>query len=308
MAGGPFALTIQQALVTQLSTPDGTPLTTSPVDLSSVGGVAPSLVWQPGGTAGGNVFTTWATLYEAIQSLLPAFYTVGIDTTFAAAQVPSAPVGGWILGGASKWQGIRSSTEFLPFVTFLSGATIANSTQFLQLDYAEFLSSSPAGSPVWDFNLTQTGLLVLGESAGISCTAGAGPFLRVQQTAPLFTVCALRFGRIGVLGVGAAGVIQPTVGGRNLIVETDQQTNVAVGSFVAVAGADAENIYFAGTGNNPIPMPAGWTLTLGSRAQVVSYAPATPGNWAGTAPTQVSNAIDRLAALAVTLNGGTPIP
>jgi hypothetical protein len=39
-----------------------------------------------------------------------------------------------------------------------------------------------------------------------------------------------------------------------------------------------------------------------------AYTPATPSVWAGAGPTGTQNAIDRLASLLYTLNGGTPIP
>jgi hypothetical protein len=35
---------------------------------------------------------------------------------------------------------------------------------------------------------------------------------------------------------------------------------------------------------------------------------ATPANWLGTGPTTLSSAIDRMASLLVSLNGGNPIP
>lgn len=39
-----------------------------------------------------------------------------------------------------------------------------------------------------------------------------------------------------------------------------------------------------------------------------SYTPAVPSVWAGAGPTGTQDAIDRLANLLYTLNGGTPIP
>jgi hypothetical protein len=39
-----------------------------------------------------------------------------------------------------------------------------------------------------------------------------------------------------------------------------------------------------------------------------AYSPATPGNWSGAVPTTVQQALDRMAALLVTLNSGNPVP
>ena len=48
----------------------------------------------------------------------------------------------------------------------------------------------------------------------------------------------------------------------------------------------------------------GGTLELDGTG-VTSYTPTTPTDWNGTPPTTVGEAIDRLAALVKTLNGGT---
>lgn len=42
--------------------------------------------------------------------------------------------------------------------------------------------------------------------------------------------------------------------------------------------------------------------------QLAPYAAGAPGDWANPAPTTVAEALDRLAALAKALNGGTPVP
>jgi hypothetical protein len=42
--------------------------------------------------------------------------------------------------------------------------------------------------------------------------------------------------------------------------------------------------------------------------QVRTYQAKKPSNWAGSAPTTVEDAIDRMASLLVTLNGGNAIP
>jgi hypothetical protein len=42
--------------------------------------------------------------------------------------------------------------------------------------------------------------------------------------------------------------------------------------------------------------------------QLGSYQPKTPVNWASVPPQTLWDAIDRLAALAKTLNGGNPVP
>jgi len=46
----------------------------------------------------------------------------------------------------------------------------------------------------------------------------------------------------------------------------------------------------------------------GPTGPVESYTPAAPSVWAGAGPTGTQDAIDRLANLLYTLNGGVPIP
>ena len=53
-----------------------------------------------------------------------------------------------------------------------------------------------------------------------------------------------------------------------------------------------------------------WQFTQGGNLSLptngtVSYTPSTSSNWAGTAPTTIQNAIDRLAAVVKALNSGT---
>jgi hypothetical protein len=75
---------------------------------------------------------------------------------------------------------------------------------------------------------------------------------------------------------------------------------------------DTMNIQTAGglTVNGVVVSTAGSTGAgpTGPTGPGGSYTPATPSVWAGAGPTGTQNAIDRLANLLYTLNGGTPIP
>jgi hypothetical protein len=75
---------------------------------------------------------------------------------------------------------------------------------------------------------------------------------------------------------------------------------------------DTMNIQTAGglTVNGIVVSTAGSTGAgpTGPTGPGGSYTPATPSVWAGAGPTGTQNAIDRLANLLYTLNGGTPIP
>ena len=75
---------------------------------------------------------------------------------------------------------------------------------------------------------------------------------------------------------------------------------------------DTMNVQTAGglTVNGIVVSTAGSTGAgpTGPTGPTASYTPANPSVWAGTGPTGTQNAIDRLANLLYTLNGGTPIP
>jgi hypothetical protein len=49
-------------------------------------------------------------------------------------------------------------------------------------------------------------------------------------------------------------------------------------------------------------------LFLSTFANGIGYAPQTPTNWVAPAPADVQDALDRMSALLVTLNGSNPIP
>jgi hypothetical protein len=70
---------------------------------------------------------------------------------------------------------------------------------------------------------------------------------------------------------------------------------------------DTMNVQPAGglTVNGIAVSSAGMTGPTGPAG---SYTPANPSVWAGAGPTGTQDAIDRLANLLYTLNGGTPIP
>ncbi len=90
-------------------------------------GTTTNLVWAPGGTAGPNVFTTWATLYAAISALpTGTFYTVTVSTTHGAATVPA----GTYHLGTGKFIG-QTGWELL---TGASGAV----ADFLNLTFENF--------------------------------------------------------------------------------------------------------------------------------------------------------------------------
>ena len=74
--------------VNDVLTWDGANWTPLPPGGTPADALAASLVFQPGGVAGGNVFVTWATLYAAFLTTKGPV-VIAVDSTIAAANVPA---------------------------------------------------------------------------------------------------------------------------------------------------------------------------------------------------------------------------
>lgn len=90
-----------------------------PVWEDVAGGSSNFVVFQPGGTAGGIVYTTWATLNAAALAIVASSGTVYvvIDTTYGAAQVPAGAY------DFSSWRFMGVFPGLKTTLTFMSGAT-----------------------------------------------------------------------------------------------------------------------------------------------------------------------------------------
>lgn len=84
-----------------------------------------------------------------------------------------------------------------------------------------------------------------------------------------------------------------------------------------LAGTLGDRLYLGSEGALQLPHytagfaqfdSSGNITSVSITATNVSYTAGTPSNWASTPPTTVQSAIDRMASLLQTLNGGTPIP
>lgn len=118
------------------------------------GGGSNIVVFQPGGTAGGIVYTTWATLDAAALAIVAAAGTVYviIDTTYGAAQVPSGAYdfNNWHFVGV--FPGIKATLTFMSGANWtlaaFTGPTFEMTDVAFELDAGSTTSaiSSPVGS------------------------------------------------------------------------------------------------------------------------------------------------------------------
>jgi hypothetical protein len=124
-------------------------------------------------------------------------------------------------------------------------------------------------------------------SLELSVTGGTAPFLFVANTG--FADIILQ--QNATIGDGTHTAANAGSGPDNLFV-------LAYGAFVeanALAGAGT-TVSYDSAGNVLTPQGAGVTIQQLSSAPKVAYTPAVPGNWAGSAPTTVQQALDRIAA------------
>ena len=106
---------------------------------------------------------------------------------------------------------------------------------------------------------------------------------------------------------GPVSLSWTTNGASNAV--TAQAFGFGVKGPLSISGVQAT---FTGT-TDSIPQTVNLTNsapspTLLNYAPAVGYTPAVSGNWVGPAPTTVQQALDRIAAEVVALNGGAPIP
>jgi len=292
------------------------------------------MIWRPGGTPGGNVFTTWATVYAAIAAV-QGEATLYIDSSIAPAIVPA---GTWDGFGCAKiaCYSQEASTDGYIF-TIADGATLHN---WWGLDGAVAVCQCQT-APSFSFDLygafTLKGLssIVLDGSAtvpAIQVPPGGGPgeFAIVSNLGGLDNSAAPS---VPVVGVAVDGYANFYLSGFSFqhfpFLQTGNEIGGPVGSNVFYQHDNTEppltSTLFLGTleddrtsqvqwggSGTPTPATAG-QIPIADGAGGTSwgdapYTATVPGNWAGAAPTRTQDALDRMAALLQTLNGGAPIP
>jgi hypothetical protein len=249
------------------------------------GGGGNVIVFQPGGTPGGNVYTSWASAYAALTAI-EGFRMLDVDISFGTATVPA---GTYTIGNDTRIY--SRSADGLATLNFDEGAVfdVIADTENISL------ASSNTATPVVTINGVGAALRM--RSSSIS--PGAAPFfsvigggeLRIEMfegsalfsgAAPVIQMAGASDTALNIFGAGSemgfSSVQSDTItddGTCTLVVTTDD-----VGVF------DTPQSGFTGTLTGP---------TLVSLAAQVSYTPATPGDWSPT-PSEAAAALDQLAA------------
>jgi len=245
---------------------------------SAIAGPQTTFVFRPGAQPEPNVYQDWDVMMSAVNQVAGPKW-IQFDTRFAAAHVPA---GLWDLDACT----LSSDGAFgdIGTLTFDDGAQI------------EFGLMTIASAFIIANNTTQAPVRFTGGVGGVlnlyACsieTGGIGthPFMQVDASAGLCSILA--YNNV-VLGSGIApairvdGTLTVTMFGNCLLAGN------------ATSGAGTLNCSFDGTCNIGGGQLAGLHLFPLANAVREPYTAAVVGNWSGTNPTSVANALDRIAA------------
>ena len=266
------------------------------------------LVYRPGGVAGGNVFTDWATLVTFAASI-PDPKVIVFDDTNAAIVIP---VGAWDLGRGCQFWGfvpstVNSASSLRTTITCADGVTFVTplyAIRDVQLLYTgtHALMTIPGTGRRWNFYM-------LGNA--VCATTGAGGRIFDLIAASSFGAFFEQQSFVTVAGGSffwsvAAGATVAAITTRG-----DGFNPPATGARLpanSLSGAAGPTYQFVQDFNGMLSptqasMPGG-VITLGTEASPanIPYTPSDPTKWNGN-PTTLQQAIDRIAAVV-----GTPIP
>ena len=259
-------------------------------DLVGAARGAGAIIYRPGGVATGNVYTTSADVAAAIEAANGAINVYVDDSIVSPCVLDPGVI--WDFKGFGAPYG---STPYYPELFISDTAQLRNLGQALTNIIITTASKTLPSIDYDDWTETPTIALIAAEWF-IDSTATIPP-VSIPGDGNLFLLLYAGSGTI----VSAA----PTVGLIKL--ETGAGVQVYVFGLAVVdpatfVGGAGTTLQYVGD-PTAYPVPA-WTLFTGTltpqaplgNATGVTYTPAVPGNWAGTAPATVQEALDRIAA------------
>lgn len=247
-------------------------------------------VFQPGGAASGNIYTSFATLYAALSAIAGPKTIFFDDSIVSPCVIPAGAYNFAEVTFDAAVAGKFTQVQVANGVTWTNLRTLKN----LNLD---FLTTAPVES------LAQVGIIM----EGVQITAnGTGSIWSVPVGAQFQLTRGSSFAAVG----GISSVVDIATGQSLQLVlaqvasvdansisspAADPSVNLIVLRPDETGGFTAQGAQFGGT---TIDQPL-------NNAEYLKYVPAVPGNWV-TPPTQVSEALDELAA-AVPPAGGANV-
>lgn len=273
--------------------PQGAPTTVAgALDLSAAGATAAntSLVYRPGGIAGGSVYTTWPALMAACGASTGKKVVI-IDGSISPCH---ATAGTWDVSGItfiSKGNALLSSSANT--LTCDNGCAFSSSSQIVLDEGVRLLTQSTA--PVWS---TASPVMYLRGAASLVTDVGAAPF--VSCTSGTGIIAASDFGFIG----NGTDVVVTASSGATMFVD------IVSGRLYsnALSGAGSITVQYSSSSTVSATQP-GITgpsaSVLTSVASQVSYTPTTPANWSPSTGLTSATALDQLAAPALNTSSAT---
>jgi len=243
----------------------------------------PTFVFQPGGTAGGNVFTDWDLLYAA-ASLSKGAVNVVIDTSLGAAHITAGTY------NLNYWE-LVSVTGAGGLLTIDTGVTL---TPWDVLTLTNVSLQNAAGSATTPVTVPAGKVctcILYGTTGGIFGAAGSNPIFEVQSGGAFN---AQFYGNMQ-LGLAAVQVLQVDVGASSSLRFADSSTLAAT----ALSGGGTFNVRCISPAASISQTQPGATGTVNylfpALSTQVTYTPGTAGNW-NPVPTKVNAALDQLAS------------
>lgn len=245
-------------------------------------------IWRGvGAPTGANVFNTWTDLFNWAQAV-PGPKRIYLDSSFGALTVDP---GLWAFNDPVEFVGspIPPRTDLT-----LNEASFNNVWRWSNI---KFIVLNTVGPPFGAFNAT-----IEFDNCDMDLSGGGQPFIR-----SLTSALDITFRRMAVApSTQLVFDLQPTAAPSTIRLKDG--TTVAFNSF-STAIPTTLTIYVDSTCTYLTQFFIFGTLNLiqSSSATFISYSPGNPGDWAGTPPTTVAEALDRLAAANVA-NGFGPVP
>jgi hypothetical protein len=249
----------------------------------------------------GNVFNNFTTLYTALQ-FTPGLTVLQIDDSIVSPAV--IPAGTYNLEHCTLSGNLENGVP--TFCTISDGVVftkIESITDQLVLNCMSI--SVPAHS------LTSGDIFVIDKGSQVkNDPTSTVPFFHIPAGLAVAPIIVLTLG--GKLGTTGNHVVQVDAGGSFAVVAdvlAEIKDDVLTGAGSAFILVTSQSTF----ANSPSPIlqpsvTGGYQVVIYDFANYVSFMNLTAGNWAGAAPTNVEDAINRMASLLKTLNGGAPIP
>lgn len=254
-------------------------------------GASDLFIYKPGAATAGNVYGTEAAMFAAWNKVPPP-KRMAVDASLVAGTATLTLA--WNLNGCTLF---AMDTAALDTLQFAIGATIVG-TEFWTVGAG--LTVTNLGAGVW--TPANGSVVNVEENSLLASFIAATPFVTIGAGVTLF---------LGILPFGLVGDdVNPTF---NLTNATAVLSAVGVGSnsddqlgqhsCEGVAGSTVNFAHDAETFARNITVAGQiFNETKNDTAGEMAYTAAVVGNWSGTNPSSVANALDRIAAKI------TPIP